>query len=391
MQNIINLDNASSTNLNKESKKAVKEFLEQPQLNTDSSYQPAVEKRRMLAATKDQLAKLIGAKSPNIFITEGSSDANSRLLNLIKSADTTLEVISSEIEHSTLLREIEKIKNSTIIKLDPKSHQLRLKDLEDAITEKTILITIQYINNETGQVLPLKEISKIIKKVREQRLANGNNLPIFFHTDASQAVITQDLQIKRIGVDALSLNGSKFGALPSSGILYLSGDILRWLDQNNVKLDQKKENPLSIISLYPALKNAIQKKPTESKRLLNLSKTFHTEFIKQFPEAKLNLTNSKIGINHSGHILNYTLPNVSGEKLVILAGMNGILISTGAACSASKNIPSHVLKALGLSLEQINSSIRISFGSTNKSEDEIKQAAQLLAKLCQNKSVKINN
>ena len=154
-------------------------------------------------------------------------------------------------------------------------------------------------------------------------------------------------------------------------------------------IPKTKESPLSIISIYFALKNSIEKKSTESKRLLKLSNSFYSQLQKDLPDIKLSPSNLKIGKNHSPHILNINIPKVSGEKLVILAGLNGTLISTGAACSASKDKPSHVLEALGLSLEQINSSIRVSFGSGNKSEKEVIEAAKTLAKLCKNPSIKL--
>lgn len=388
MQTIINLDHAASAPLNKEAKNKLKEFLENPYYNNDSSYQPAVSQRRYLADLKSKTAKLLGAKSPNIFITSGSSDANNKLIKLISKAEPVKEVISTDIEHTSLLDIIKELPNHKFIKVQA-SGQLKLTDLEESISDSTILVSVQYINNETGQIFPIKEISRLIKRINQQRVANGNNLPLFFHTDASQAAITEDLQIQRLGVDALSLNGSKFGSLPNSGVLYLSADLIRYLNSKNTQIAPSKENPLSIISLYFALKHSIEKRSSESKRISSLSNTFLTQLQKDLPETKLNPSNLKIGKNHSPHILNILVSGVSGEKLVILAGLNGILISTGAACSASKDKPSHVLEALSLGPKEIQSSIRVSFGSANKSEKEIKEAAKKLAKLCKNPAVKL--
>jgi cysteine desulfurase len=387
-QTTYNLDHASGAPLNKDAKKAVKEFLEAPIYNPDSSYTPAVELRRYLADLKSKTAKLLGVKSPNIFITSGSSDASYQLLSLITSAQLKAQIITTNIEHSSLLDEVRKLPQNKVININDKGI-LNIEDLKVSITDSTILITIQYVNNETGQILPIKEVSRLVKEVNLDRLKRNIKTPLFLHTDASQAAITQDLLIPRLGVDAMSLNGSKFGALPNSGILYLSADLLRWLDSKDVEVKQTKESPLSIISLYYALKHSIEKKNTETKRLANLSKAFYQELQKQIPEVSLNPKHLKIAKNHSVHILNIHIPEVSGERLVILAGLNGILISTGAACSASKDKPSHVLEALGLTAEQIQSSIRVSFGSANKSEKEIKEVAQKLAKLCTNPSVKL--
>lgn len=374
------LDHAAGAPLAKEAKRAVTEYLEKGSYNPDSSHQPAVELRRELAETKSKLAKLIGVKSPNLLITSGSSDSNSKLFALIAKASPRAKIITTNIEHSTLLEAVELLPHG-ILNVNPQSGVLDLSKLTELIDENTVLLTIQYVNNETGIIQPIKEISRLVKKVNQARLADGNNLPLFLHTDASQAVATQDIQVPRLGVDAISLNGSKFGALPRSGVLYLSADILRWLDSKQVKLPEAKENPLSLISLYTSLKSSLDKKGGESKRLLKLAKSFDQEFRTNLPQASLNPTSLKIGKGHAPQILNYLIPNISGEKLVILAGLNGILISTGAACSASKDIPSHVLLAHGLTIDQVNSSIRISFGSANKSESEVKEAARKLASL----------
>ncbi len=389
MAKIYNLDHAAGAPLDKNARKAVLGLINNPLYNTDSSYEPAVKLRRQLSDFKSKLAKLIGTKSPNIFITKGSSDATDMLFELISSSKNSTDIVTTNIEHKSLLDNVELFPKNKILEVD-QTGLIDLEKIREFIDDKTILVSIQYVNNETGQVLPIKEISKIVKDIKGERIKKGSALPIFFHTDASQAAITQDLQIPRLGVDAMSLNGSKFGALPNTGILYLSADILRWLENNNIQTPSSKENPLAVVSLYYSLKHSIEKKNTELKRLNQLAQTFWQEFSRLIPEAELTPKNLKICKKHSPHILNIYIPNVSGERLVILAGLNNVLISTGAACSASKDIPSHVLKAIGLNNEEIQSSIRVSLGSDNKSEKELKEAAKILAKLCKNKSVKIS-
>jgi len=385
---IYNLDHAAGAPLNKSARKNLSEFINSDYYNPDSSYQPAVNLRRDLAETKSKLAKLIGAKSPNIFITNGASDATNKLLSLIKSAQRNPGIITTNIEHSTLLDSVKKFRNHQIIAVNPNG-TLNLNELESLISDQTILISIQYVNNETGQILPIKEASKLVQKIRVSRLTRDVELPIFLHSDASQAAITEDLQIPRLGVDALSLNGSKFGALPSTGLLYLSADLIRWLDSKKVRLNPLKENPLAIISIYKALSHAIQTKASEKKRLLKLSLSFLEELENSELQFEFNPQNLKIGKKHIGHILNLALQRIDAEKLVILAGLNGVLISTGAACSASKNKPSHVLKALSLTDQEISSSIRVSFGSANKSSKEVQSAAEKIAELCQQDSIKL--
>ncbi len=381
----LNLDHAAGTKLNSTAKKELLKFISSDIYNPDSSYQPAVELRRYLADLKNKLAKLLGVNSPSIFITNGSSDATSKLFKLLL-ADKNLNLITTNVEHQTLLAEAGEYQNQ-IIKVSPKNGILSLSKLKQAISPQTILISVQYVNNETGIIQPIKDLAQLIKRINHSRLQQKIELPLFLHSDASQAALTEDIQIPRLGVDALSLNGSKFGALPSSGILYLSPTILRYLEQTKTKLDFKKEDALSLISQYFALQDAIQKKPNTKKTLLKLARSFNQEFLKLNPSAKLNPTNLKINKNHAPHILNYTINGISGEKFVILAGLNGILISTGAACSASKNTPSHVLQALNLTTTEVQSSIRISLGKDLKSESEAKKAALKLSKLLKNESV----
>lgn len=387
MSGIINLDHAAGAPLNKDAKNAIKILLESQIYNTDSSYSPAVELRRQVAELKSKTAKLIGVKSPNLFITSGSSDATKTLFQTFYRADPNARYITTNIEHSSLLDVFSKVGDKDILEVEADG-TLNITKLKQLLTEETLLVSVQYVNNETGQVMPIKDISKLIKHERLRRKEEGNDRPIFLHTDASQAAITQDLQIPRLGVDAMSLNGSKFGALPSSGILFVSSDIVRWLSTRKVSVNFGKEGILATISIYHALAHAIEKKNTEAKRLLNLAKTFWAEFQKELPEARLNPKDLKIDKNHSPHIINIYIPEVSGERLVILAGLNNILISTGAACSASIDKPSHVLKALGLDRETIQSSIRVSLGSGNSSEKEVKVAALKLAQLAQAESVK---
>ncbi len=385
---IYNLDHASGAPLNKQAKKAIKEFLSEPIYNTDSSYAPAVKLRRDIDELKSKIAKLLGVKSPNIFICAGSSDATKKLFTLISLAFKKGEVITTNVEHSSLLAQLDVFSKKKILHVGP-TGQIDLAKLKDSISDRTILVSVQYVNNETGQVMPIKEISSIIKEVRADRDRANNKLPIFFHSDASQAATTQDLLVPRLGVDAMSINGSKFGSLPNSGLLYLSPNIIRWLSKNKVEIKEAKNNPLTVISLYHSLKHATSKKNTESKRIALLAQAFWSELKKLIPEAELTPKGLTIGKKHSSHIINIHITGVSSERLVILAGLNDILISTGAACSASRDKPSHVLEALGLSKEKVQSSIRVSFGSGNKTEKEVRGAAKKLAGLCQNKSVKL--
>ncbi len=382
------LDHAAASPLDPKARAALQKMLKLGDFfyNPDAAYQDATMLRRSLLDLQKKTAKLVGLNDQNLIFSEGGSSANTAFFHLVKLSvqSSNPEAIVSSIEHSTVLKSLEDL-GFRVHKIPPNNQRkglVEVKDLLAAVNEKTALISLQYVNNEIGTVQPIKDLAA------ELRLINrGRKERVWLHSDGAQAAKTEDLNFPRIGVDALSLNGSKFGALPGSGALLLGSDFLRNLNSKaeaTSKLNtlvNKKVSILSATAFYIALKSVIEKKNSETKRLLGLSKEFLAELQRSESGVKLNPAGLTLGKNHSPHILNLSLPNLDAEKLVILAGLHGLDIATGAACSASRQESSHVLEALGLGRAEINSSIRISFGSANRSLEEVRAAAKMLHKL----------
>jgi cysteine desulfurase len=230
-----------------------------------------------------------------------------------------------------------------------------------SLRKDTILVSVQYANNEIGTVQQVGEISKIIKKFRGER-----QFPLF-HTDACQAAGTLPLNVNKLGVDLMTFNGSKIYGPKGVGCLYvrrginLEPQILGGGQERGLR--SGTENVPLIVGLFEALKLAEKLKPKENIKQTQL----RDYFIK-------NVLKSIKGINLNGHPqkrlpnnINLSVRGVEGESLLLMLDKYGIFCSTGSACSSTDLITSHVLSAIGLSPELAQGSIRITLGrDTNK-------------------------
>lgn len=391
------LDHAAGAPISNDVKDEVSRILEWEILpNPEAGYSLAGKWRRELADHKNQIARTLGVKAPSIFISNGATEASLKLFEMIspKINKERLSICILDIEHSSLLDQVvgsDKITGSVkVIKVSDLglggNGEYDLSKVLKSVDDQTVLISMQLINNETGQILPIKKLAGEIAKIRKGREERGVNTPLFLHSDASQGGTTMDLHIPRLGVDALTINGAKIGGLPSSGLLYISPELARWSDRVPTI---GKEDPIKTATLNIALSKVQKKRPSEKKRLGALSESFWRELKQLVPGAELNLSAKMGKVKHSDHILSIHLPGINAERLVILAGQHGVFIGTGAACSANQGKPSHVLRAIGCSSTEIASSIRISFGLSNIDKAEVLFAAQKIAELCGEESVKL--
>lgn len=391
-QKFVYLDHAAGAPISNSVKNEVKRIMECDVLpNPEAGYNLAAKWRKELAGHKDKIARVLGIKAPSIMVTNGATEASDMFLEFVKdvSVDKNYNFCVMDTEHSSIMQkanELGKVKKLKIsdIKLDGGGRP-DLSAILKVIDDSTVLITMQLVNNETGQIMPVKELAREIKNIRADRENRGLDTPLYLHSDASQAGTVEDLHIPKLGVNAMTINGAKLGGLPNSGLLYISPELARWISNRE---ELKKEDPIRVATLSVALERAQSKRPAEKKRLSILADLFWREFKKGCPDSTLNLE-SKLGkTKQAGHILSIRIPGVNAERLVILAGQHGVYIGTGAACSANNGKPSHVLKAIGCTDTEIASSIRISFGANNKSKADVIWAAKKLAELSQHDSVK---
>jgi cysteine desulfurase len=226
-----------------------------------------------------------------------------------------------------------------------------------------------YANNEIGTIQPIKEIGEIIKEVRLDRIKRGLNTPIIFHTDACQAAGYLDLDVQKLGVDLLTLNGSKIYGPKGTGVLYVRtgvkiDPIILGGGQENGKRSGTENTP-GIVGLSEALKIAQQKKEKESQRERKLRDYFIKEIQKNISKVVLNGHPQKRLPNN----VNISILDIEGEAMLLWLDKYGIFVSTGSACDSQSLEPSHVILALDRPYEYANGNLRFTLGRKTTKKD----------------------
>lgn len=388
MKKLIYLDHAATTPLAPEVKKTMEPFWSENFGNPSSIYQLGIKAKETLSQARSKIAKILNAKSSEIIFTAGGTEsANLAILglsrtfceqkvrDLSRALKTKLKkpghIITTEIEHPAVLNSVLALKNEgfsfTALPVD-KYGLITPEQIKKSIKPETILVSVMYANNEIGTIEPIAEIGKLLKIINKER--KNKNLPkIYFHTDACQAAGYLNLNVEKLGVDLLTLNGSKIYGPKGSGILYVrTGTPLKPLifggDQEK-GLRSGTENVPAFIGLAKALELAQKNKNKESQRLKKLSQDLTGRILKTIPKTFINGHPQKRLPNN----VNITILDIEGEALLLYLDNYGICASTGSACHSQNLQPSHVLQAIGLPREIIHGSLRLTLGKETTKKD----------------------
>jgi cysteine desulfurase len=371
----IYLDYASATPVDERVKLAMLPFYSETFFNASAIYGGGLSAKDALNSSRQAIAQGIGARPAEIVFTSGGSESNNLAIQGVMSNFKNANLLISKIEHDSI---IEPAKNyqSKLVKVNSKG-LIDLKDLEQKINQHTVLVSIQLANNEIGTIQPFKQIAELIVKVRKDRQKSGNSLPIYLHSDACQAVNYLDINSSRLGVDLLSINGGKIYGPKGSGALFVrAGTSIKPIIYGGGQefgLRSGTENIAGIVGLAKAFDIAQNTRAEESKRLTQLSQHFHKSIFKYFPITSLNGPIK----NRLPNNINLTFKGIDNERLIMRLDMMGVYCSAGSACSASSGVPSHVLRAIGLSDELARSSVRFSFGRQT-TEEHIDKAIKII-------------
>ena len=318
----------------------------------------AVEKARK------QIADLIGATPKEIIFTSGATESNNLALKGITEmyAERGNHIITQVIEHKAVLDTCKRLEKDgvRVTYLPVKTDGLiDLDQLRDAITDKTVLITIMYANNEIGAVQPVKEISQIAKE-------KG----VLFHSDAVQAVGKIPVNVMTDGIDVLSLTGHKLYGPKGVGALYVRRrnprvQITAQMDGGGHERGMRSGtlNVPGIVGLGEACEICNREMATESKRSMFLRDKLRDKLMNELDETYINGSWE----HRLPHNLNISFAYVEGESL--LMGINDIAVSSGSACTSATLEPSYVLKALGAGDDLAHSSIRFGISRFNTEEE----------------------
>jgi cysteine desulfurase len=353
-------DYAAATPMSETVLAAMQPFFTTEFYNPSALYLKAQGVKRAVEQARADVAAVLGAKAPEIIFTAGGTESDNLAIQGVMQAFPGKNCVVSVIEHDAVLVPASRYTDKTVpVRPDGRVDLVELKKLID---NDTVLVSIMYANNEIGTVQPLSDIATIIKDVRHERLAASNDTPLYFHTDACQAANYLQLLVNSLGVDLMTLNGGKIYGPKQSGILYVKTGVV--LEPQVLGGGQERgkrsgtENVPAIVGFAAALREASGMREAEAKRLRELQQYLIHELSVKVPQVIVN-GSTEYRLPNNLHI---TVPGADNERLMMELDERGIMVATGSACSASSDEPSHVLRAIGLSDEQAQSSLRITLG-----------------------------
>ncbi len=373
----IYLDYAATTPLRPEVVKAMAPFWSKSFGNPSSLYSIGKEANLALVAARKKVSELLKVKSDEIVFTAGGSESlNLAILGSAKAYrkinKTGGHIISSSIEHKTVLSCLGQLENEgfTVTRVDvDKEGFFNSDSINKAVEKDTFLVTLIYANNEIGTIEPISQIGKMLNGLNKRR--EKDYLPkIVFHTDACQASGFLDITPNNLGVDLLTINGSKIYGPKQTGCLYVKkGTSLEPIIYGGGQergLRSGTENVPGVLGFATALTLSNKEKNKEAKRLSGLRDWFIKEVLKKVQDTKLNgPTNSDRLPNN----INVSFSGCEGEALMFYLDAKGFAVSTGSACTSSSSEPSHVLEAIGLDKTHLDGSLRITLGKYTSKKD----------------------
>ena len=333
--------------------------------NASSLYSIGLESKLAIDKAREQVAALIGASPKEIYFTGSGSESDNWVLESV-ATDMKLRgkgkhIITSCIEHHAILHTCQFLEKQgfeiTYLDVD-KEGFVSPDDLEKAIKDDTVLVSIMFVNNEIGTVEPIKKLANVAHK-------HG----ILFHTDAVQAVGNVDINVKDLGVDMLSMSAHKIYGPKGQGALYIKKGVRlsNFIHGGAQEMGKRAgtENLAGIVGFGKAAELAKENLESHIKHCAEL-RDYLIEKVKQnIPDV---FVNGSMEHRHPGNA-NITFEYIEGESILLLLDSFGIAVSTGSACSSKSLDPSHVLMAIGIPHEMIHGSVRFTVGDFTTKED----------------------
>ena len=362
--NIIYFDNSATTKIKTEVLNEMMPFLTTEFGNASSLYSIGRKSKRAIENARKQVAQLINCKSNEIFFTAGGSESDNIALKGFSYANSEKgnHIITSKIEHPAILETCKFLEQQgfeiSYINVD-EDGIIKIDELKNEIKPSTILISVMSANNEIGTIQPIEEIAKI---------AHNNN--IAFHTDAVQAVGNMHIDVEKMGIDMLSLSGHKIHAPKGIGALYIKNGIQveKIINGGHQEKDKRAgtENVAGIVGLGKACEIASRNLDTHIRYLTKLRDYYITRLQKEMPN-KFRI-NGSMDKRLPGNA-NISFDGVNSSELIFKLDEKGICVSAGSACSSGKTTPSHVLQAINVPEQYLNSAIRTTFCDSNTFEE----------------------
>ena len=404
------MDHAAAAPMDKRVKKAMEPFWMKNFGNPNALYKEGLIARNAVETAREDVAKVLGARAKEIIFTAGGTESDNLAIFGVARGNLDIEcpsghsmskwhIITTKFEHHAVLNTckfLEK-KGFEVTYLDVgKEGIVNPKDVAKELKPETILVSIMYANNEIGTVQPIREIAKMIRNFKKKNIGSAKqNFSRFtlprrwrapdasqnfasprlnatfplFHTDACQTPGYLDLNVERLGVDLLTINGSKIYGPKGIGLLYVKDGVklqpLLYGGEQERKLRPGTENVPAIVGLAEALKIADKDREKESARLIKLRDYFIGRLFNEIPKTVLNGHPTQRLPNN----INVSLLDAEGESIVLYLDEAGVACSTGSACTSESLEPSHVILAIGKPHAYAHGAMRFSLGRSTTKKD----------------------
>src|SRR3989338_4504916 len=380
----------------KKSKNIYLDYASSVEPNPSSVHSLGIQARSKLENARKEIAGVLFAPTDEIIFTSGGTESNNLAIQGVVFAwheqnkgNILPHIITTNIEHASVLETFKllserKLAEISIVAVE-ENGIVDPKKIKKEIKKNTILVSVMYANNEIGTIQPIKEIAKEIRHYKKQHRRNN----IFFHTDAVQAGNYLPLNVEQLGVDLLSLSGSKILNAGRAGVLFKKKNVPLFSifagGNQEMGFRPGTENVDTIVKFADALEFAQKAKEKETKRLTIL----RDYFIKKLPRGTLGKLGKNLVINGDlknrlPNNVNITIPKIPSDLLVIELSARGIYASSKSACKSGDGKASHVIRAINPKVKDEDGSLRFSLGRATTKNDidyTIKSLALILSKL----------
>ena len=358
---MIYLDNAASTRIHDDVLESMLPYMKERYGNPSSIHRSGRTARKAVEGAKSQIASLVNADSSEILLTSGGTESNNTAIFGVAMGHKPSRIVTTAIEHDAVLEPCRHLARAgfdiTYLPVD-RFGTVDMSRLRESISDDTSLVSVMFANNEVGTIEPIAEIAEICK-------SRG----VIFHTDAVQAAGKIPIDVKKLGVDLLSVSSHKINGPKGVGALYVRDGVslepVIFGGGQEGGLRSGTENVPSIVGFGKACEIARDGLAQNFQGVKRLRDRMVQKILAEIPHVTLN-GNVKDRLPNNAHM---TFLGTSGEDLIIKLDEHGIHASTGSACSVHTQKASHVLQAMGFSHEQITGSLRLTLGIFNSMEE----------------------
>jgi cysteine desulfurase len=358
-------DHASTTPLDERVFDAMLPFLKNEFGNANSAHQLGRTAKVAVEDARESIAHILNAEPSEIIFTSGGTESDNAVIKGVMDVTPKREIISTAIEHHAVVHTIECTKRSggkPVYLSTGSSGIVTAQQVADAITENTALVSLMHVNNEIGSVMPLKEIAAVCREKK---------VPL--HSDTVQSIGKIPVDVKDLDLDFLSMSAHKIYGPKGIGVMYVknSAPWMPWMKGGSQERRRRGGtlNVAGIVGAAKALELAVAEMDEHRAKYESLRSHLLNGLEKSY-KGQFQINGSENGV---AHIINLTFltpesEGLDGEMLLLNLDIEGICVSNGSACTSGAMEPSHVLTGIGLPVNVANSSIRISFGKDNTTE-----------------------